>query len=217
VPDVWLEAYGAICAQAQGLRYFKRLPVYTYLGISEENYGTQVASDAFDALIYLDYDRIRGRSGLGFARRDGAVWTAGQGPRLERISADGGLDTVNGLLTWRVRLGAGPSITRIAVSQRGAADAVFEVGVLAPAEARGLAVLLVQSEGRTLSQTPVSGLGPGTIQGVRVPLHLAVGHGDITLVILPTSKSPPGGVDLMFVNPRLFAESQPAQAVQVRP
>jgi hypothetical protein len=199
VPDVWLETYAAICVQAEGRPYFKGLPVYIYLGISDANYGTQPAGD-YDGLVFMDYDRRRQRAALGFALRDGRVCTAQPGPRIDAIRSAGPLGTANGLLAWPMRAGG---VTHLSIDRAVPGATTLEVGLLAPAAARGALALVVETAAGTRVVVPLAGLGAGTIQGFQVPLAVAAGANDVVLKL--EHRGPPGAGDpaVTLVNPRL--------------
>jgi hypothetical protein len=203
VPDLWLETYAAICAQSQGVPYFKGLPVYIYLGISDAGYGTQASSPDFDSLIYLDYDPTGG-SGLGFAREDGLVIQSHEGARIARIDTAGRLDTTNGLLSWRIPAVGPAAATRITVAKRGTHPAIFEIGLIAPASAKGAYTLHVQPSRGSPTSAAILGFGPGVIQGIRVPLGPGEG-GEIALWLEASGgpRSPATGISL--VNPRVYS------------
>jgi hypothetical protein len=205
VPDLWLETYAAICTQAQGIPYSKGLPVYIYLGISDASYGRQAPSGEFDGLVYMDYDRNQRHTGLGFARQDGAVHTAGAGPRIVRIQSARPLDTLNGLLAWPMRLGGGESVARISVRGVGAGDSALELGLLAPESARGALRLSVETAGGTRAIVAVAGDGPRVVQGIRVPVRLAPGGDDISLALQATGAGVPDSLVVTLVNPHILA------------
>lgn len=204
VPDVWLETYAAICVQAQGLAYWKGLPVYVYLGISEENYGRQAPLPGFDALVYLEQDRRSGRAGLGFATRDGKVCSNLPGPRITRITSAEPLDTLSGLLAWRMRADGARSTTRIATDQAIPGSTDLEFGFLAPESARGALVLTVQTEAGTRASATAGGYGMGTVQIMRVPLKIRSARDEILLTL--SAKDGRAGTDIpvTLVNPRLM-------------
>jgi hypothetical protein len=205
VPDLWLETYAAICTQTLGMPYFKGLPVYIFLGISDDSYGRQEQSEDFDGLVYLNYDRNQRRTGLGFARRDGAVYTAGAGPRIVRIQSVGPLDTLNGLLAWPMRLGGGESVARISVRDVAPGDTALELGLLAPERARGALQLSVATEGGTHTAVVVAGDGPHVVQGIRVPVKIASNGDDILLTLQATGARVPDSLAITLVNPHLVA------------
>jgi hypothetical protein len=209
VPDLWLETYAAISVQSQGLPYFKGLPVYIYLGISDSNYGTQVPAADFDSLVYLDYDRTAGHSGLGFARRDGEVYSAHPRDGIVRIQSGGKLDTTNGLLSWQMRPGGATAVTRISAGGPLHGSFVFEVGLISPVPAKGTCVLDLQSGTQRPVEVNVAGFGMDAIQGVSVPLSISDASESIVLTLKAVGASNPGGYPVTLVNPRLWSPVRP--------
>jgi hypothetical protein len=205
VPDLWLETYAAICTQAQGIPYSKGLPVYIYLGVSDASYGRQTPFEDFDGLIYLDYDRNIRRTGIGFARRDGMVYTARTGPRIVRIQSAQPLDTLNGMLAWRMQLGGSESVARISARGNVPGDNVLELGLLAPEAARGALQLIVRTKGGTRATVAVAGDGPRIVQGMRVPVKIAPGIDEISLMLQTTGAKVPDDLVVTLVNPHLVA------------
>ncbi len=204
VPDVWLETYAAICVQSQGVPYSKGLPVYTYLGISEENYGTQAPAVNPDGLVYLDQDRITGRSGLGFAARDGRILSSRPGPRITRILSATRLDTMNGLLALRMNPLGDAATARMEYDRATPGATDLELGFIAQESARGALRLEVRTEEGTCASVAVAGLGLNVIQGQRIPLRIRSGRGEIQLVLAATADRTASDPMITIVNPHLM-------------
>jgi hypothetical protein len=211
VPDLWLETYAAICVQSQGLRFFKTLPVYIYPGISEDSYGRMAPQGDFDAIVYLNYDRNRRHTGLGFARRDGAVYGVRSGPRIVRIQAVSGLDTLNGLLAWRMQISAGQAGARITMVDADSRPMALELGVVAPTSVRGNLALTIETKEGTHASFAVAGYGDKTIQGLRVPLKVAPGSGEISLSLSAADGNGPNAPPIELVNPQLVFDGTPSR------
>jgi len=199
VPDVWLETYASICVQSEGRPYFKGLPVYIYIGIADASYGTQ-PKGPYDGLVYMDYDRRRQRAGLGFALEDGRIYSARPGPTISAIHSGGPLATANGLLSWQMLPGG---VTHLAIGGAEPGKTTLELGLFAPAAARGALTLVVETPGGTRTRVPVAGLGAGELQGFQVPLAVPGGSSDVTLTLESRGTAMPG-LAVTLVNPRLY-------------
>jgi hypothetical protein len=199
VPDVWLETYASICVQSEGRPYFKGLPVYIYIGIADASYGTQSAGP-YDGLVYMDYDRRRQRAGLGFALADGRIYSARPGPTITAVLSGGPLTTANGLLSWQMLPGG---VCHLAIERAVAGRTTLELGLFAPAAARGVLTLVVETPGGTKTRVPVAGLGTGALQGFQVPLAVPAGSGEVTLTLESRGPAAPG-LAVTLVNPRLY-------------
>ena len=204
VPDVWLETYAAICVQSQGLAYRKGLPVYVYLGISKDSYGTQQPSDSFDAIVYMDYDREHARAALGFARRGGDVYPAQSEASIFQILTLGGLETRNGMLAWRLSAGGAASTARVKVESPSAVSAVLELGLIAPKSTGRALKLTIQTETSGPLAIAVAGYGMEVIEGLQVPIQLARGANEILLTLVQTNKGAAKSDEVTFVNPRVI-------------
>src|SRR6185312_9404783 len=98
------------------------------------------------------------------------------------------LDTMNGLLAWRMQVGGKESTARIVVKSAKPGSTAMEMGLVAPASARGKLVLTIQAENGIATAIPVAGYGLDTIQGLRIPLTIASDRNEILLGLSSTDE-----------------------------
>lgn len=200
VPDLWLESYATICAQAQRAPFFKGLPVYAYWGFGDINYGRQPERADYDALAYVEYEADTGHAALGFARRDGTVASSRE-VRVAHIESASPLDTASGRLAWRIDLAPGREAkTRLGIVAPRDGDYVLNLGLLAATSVRDRVRIAI--EGATSQDVVVAGHGRDVIQLVRLPIRLRKGTNAIVIVARSIGDEP---AEFVAINPLVSA------------
>lgn len=204
VPDLWLEIYAAISVQAQGVPFFKMLPVYAYWGFGNKHYGYQTPRADFDALVYWEYDYPTRHAQLGFARRDGRVFAPDSPARITHIQTGRPIDTQNGMLAWSMMADSeNPAKSSVAMEVENAGAYQFAINLLAPEALRDRAFLTLRSAGNIPVDIPIKGFGPQIIQGTRIPLVLTAGANRIELE-LRSSGTPTASDMVTIFNPQVL-------------
>jgi hypothetical protein len=205
VPDLWLEIYAAISVQAQGVPFFKMLPVYAYWGFGNTNYGYQTPHADFDTLVYWEYDYPTKHARLSVARRDGRVFSSGTPARITHIQTTRPIDSQNGMLAWSMVADSevpAKSIVTVEVDYAGSFQ--FGLNLLAPEALRDRAFLVLHSVGNSPVEIPINGFGLQVIQGTRLPLALAAGTNRIELELRSKDVAPAAGAMLTIFNPQIL-------------
>lgn len=204
VPDLWLEIYAAISVQAQGVPFFKGLPVYAYWGFGNKHYGYQTPRTDFDALVFLEFDYTTRHARLGFARRDGRIFSPDALARITHIQTANPIDSQNGMLAWSMMADANPPAqSSLVVEVQEAGSYQFVISLIAPETLRDNASLVLRSDGNKLVDIPIRGFGLQTIQGTSVPLVLAAGTNRIVLELRSTGPTTASDMITIF-NPQVL-------------
>jgi len=201
VPDMWLENYALVIANANDVDFFKTTPVTNLWRFTNRSLGLQPVIRDFDTLAYLEYDFVRARAGLGLARRDGRIYSTRPGPRLTWIETGAPLDTQDGMLAWT--MGSEPALrsTLLVVEADRAMDGVFRLSVAAPPVWQRHAWLRFRRAGNTLQTVAVEAMGPGLVQGISVPLTLTEGKNVIEIQFQTGSDAANFPATLTLINP----------------
>jgi hypothetical protein len=199
VPDVWLEYYAMICAQAQRRTFTKSTPVREYYDMTPKTYGQQIrpSPTAGDGLVFVEFDPRRGRFSLGFVKGNQLWWSGARKHTIHRIVGPSRLDSRDGLLTWW-------GDAELEVQSSAAQPTVFECLLRGSSDLTAAAppavAVFVNDQ---LQQRIQLGAGsPDTLQGFSLPLQLPIGTSRIRLT------AEPGGhpVEIGFSNPRLTSQ-----------
>ncbi len=196
VPDLWLEYYAMICAQAQGRAFTKLTPVREYYDMTPQTYGQQSAppSVADEGLVFVEFSRRDGSFALGFATGDRVRWSGPRTHTLTRVIGPARLESWQGLLSWwdNAELTvestiAGPVVLEFLLRRHPAV----------PASARPAITLSLN--GQLLRTSTLDDAAPGTLQGLSLPLTLPAGRNRILI----TTEHAPTAPAVGFSNPRL--------------
>jgi hypothetical protein len=201
VPDMWLENYALVIANASGVGYFKMSPVTNVWRFTDRSLGLQPFIPDFDTLAYIEYDFARGRAGLGLARRDGRVYSARPGRRLTWIDPGTPLDTQGGLLTWSMGPAAAVRSTRLLIEADQPGPGQLRLGVGAPPELQGHVWLRFAHAGESPRIAAVRPMGFGSVQSVNVPLTLTAGKNVIEILLQTDADSVNSPATLTLINP----------------